>query len=251
MPLGVCPGEAGDQAANKNHAGLSVRRLTHRLPFPDRRPTETGKTHHVSRLLSPRASPLTTPHRLRRGAHRAGRAHGAGRGSAGEARRSRAPSRSSPTGTATAGSTRSSRSRATARRSARFRRRPRLLASGRGHPARAQFARKKNKPDPGPTGGAQPSDDDPPVTSGGETTPDRSGATRATPASPARVARTTRPRVARRRRASTRPARRRCRSRSSCSELSPFSCSPQAVWAISAGARRPAGRRPARHGLAT
>jgi len=36
---------------------------------------------------------------------------------------------------------------------------------------RALSYRKQNKPDPGPTGGAQPSDGDPPVTSGGETTP--------------------------------------------------------------------------------
>ena len=71
-------------------------------------------SRHVLTRLTPRIA-------LRRGAHRAGRADGAGGERLRRVRRSRcrARSRSSTTGTATAGSTRSSRSSATRRRSAR------------------------------------------------------------------------------------------------------------------------------------
>ena len=100
-----------------------------------------------------------------------------------------------------------------------------------------QFAR-AGEPDPGPTGGAEPNDNDP----GDET--DAEHRRRRRPERPGRSGRE----AARPRRTSTRPARRPCRSRCSCSAGSHCSCSPPARSAISAAARRRAARatRPAR-----
>ena len=137
------------------------RRLTHRLPFPDRRPTVGGDTERVPTRS---AHVFVTDARTRRRTrHRvSGRDRRADPARSGRPprrpRRSRAPSRSSPTGTATAASTRSSRSTATRRRSAPCPVDVLDYSNAKEDILRAlQFAR-QNKPDPGPTGGGQTTD---------------------------------------------------------------------------------------------
>ena len=95
-------------AARRSRDGCRERRLTHRLPFPDRRTTEgEDSSRHVRPYPCPTSSSVASsfPPRYSRSSPRRSSRRRRPRAR----RRRRAARRSSTTGTATAGSTRSSR----------------------------------------------------------------------------------------------------------------------------------------------